>query len=83
MQVCELEAVRLTRETKLSGETSPLCCIELYNINSIYVGHLESKERLPIQHVQLLHCTRSVVWCVSVECGQSPGAVRAANFSTL
>jgi hypothetical protein len=29
-----------------------------------YVGHLESKERLRIQPAQLLHCTRSVVWCV-------------------
>jgi hypothetical protein len=29
-----------------------------------YVGHLESKERLRIQPAQLLHCTRSVMWCV-------------------
>jgi hypothetical protein len=29
-----------------------------------YVGCSESKERLRIQPAQLLHCTRSVVWCV-------------------
>jgi len=30
----------------------------------IYEGRSESKERLRIQHAQLLHCTRSVIWCV-------------------
>jgi hypothetical protein len=33
-------------------------------MNWCYVGYLESKERLRIQPAQLLHCTRSVVWCV-------------------
>ena len=46
----------------------------------IYVGHLESKERLRIQPAELFNLAHVVC---SVECGQLPGAVRAANFSTL
>ena len=33
-------------------------------LNNMYEGCSESKERLCIQPAQLFHCTKSVIWCV-------------------
>ena len=37
---------------------------ETTHLNPVYVGHLESKERLRIQQAQLFHFSWWVMWCV-------------------